>query len=97
MSALSVEDNSEEHKPKPILTLRQTQVLHLLEYGLRNKEIAYRMKVTEATVKLHVGQVMKRLGATNRTMAVLYAQRLGLTSNVKFDPDAIGGSLSAPH
>lgn len=57
------------------LTPRQTHVLHLLQEGFANKVIATKLGMTESTVKVHVRQIMKRLGATNRTEAALLAQR----------------------
>jgi len=57
------------------LTPRQTHVLELLCEGLPNKLIAARLGMTESTVKVHVRQIMKRLGATNRTEAAILAQR----------------------
>jgi len=59
------------------LTPRQTHVLHLLQEGFPNKVIAARLGMTESTVKVHVRQIMRRLGAKNRTEAALLAQRLG--------------------
>lgn len=57
------------------LTPRQTNVLHLLQEGFPNKVIATRLGMTESTVKVHVRQIMRRLGAKNRTEAALLAQR----------------------
>ena len=57
------------------LSPRQTHVLLLLQEGLANKVIATRLGMTESTVKVHVRQIMRRLGANNRTEAALLAQR----------------------
>lgn len=57
------------------LTPRQTHVLHLLREGHANKVIATKLGMTESTVKVHVRQIMRRLGASNRTEAALLAQR----------------------
>jgi len=57
------------------LTPRQTHVLHLLQEGHANKVIATKLGMTESTVKVHVRQIMRRLGANNRTEAALLAQR----------------------
>lgn len=59
------------------LTPRQIQVLNLLGRGLSNKQIAYDMSVSEATVKLHINALLKNLDVDNRTQAVINAQRLG--------------------
>jgi DNA-binding NarL/FixJ family response regulator len=57
------------------LTPRQTHVLQLLQEGHANKVIASKLGMTESTVKVHVRQIMRRLGANNRTEAALLAQR----------------------
>jgi DNA-binding NarL/FixJ family response regulator len=47
----------------------------MLTQGLLNKQIAYELSVTEATVKAHVTAIMRKLGVSNRTQAVtLYSQ-----------------------
>ena len=60
------------------LTPREVEVLGLISRGLRNKEIAERLFVTERTVKFHVGQILAKLGAGNRTEAARIAARRGL-------------------
>lgn len=60
------------------LTERQREVLALLARGLVNKEIARTLDLAEATVKMHITAIMKLLGVSNRTQAVLAAQRLHL-------------------
>ena len=55
---------------------RQLAVLQLLAHGKPNKEIAIALRMDESTVKSHVGLIMRRLGAANRTQAALYARRL---------------------
>ena len=59
------------------LTKRQNEVLHLLAQGKSNKQIAYEIGVSEATVKLHINALLRVLGATNRTQAVITAQKIG--------------------
>jgi len=61
------------------LTMRQRQVLELLGLGITNKEIATRLRIAEATVKLHVHHILRALGVNNRTEAAL------LTRGVAFD------------
>lgn len=53
------------------LTKRQIQVLACLKRARSNKEIARELDMSEATVKVHVRQVMRKLGATNRTHAAV--------------------------
>jgi DNA-binding NarL/FixJ family response regulator len=58
----------------PNLTQRQTEVLDRLRFGRSNKHIARELNMQEATVKVHVRQIMRKLGAANRTQAALLAQ-----------------------
>lgn len=60
------------------LTNRQSQVLELVAQGMSNKQIAYEIGVSEATVKLHINALLRAVGATNRTQAVITAQKMGL-------------------
>jgi DNA-binding NarL/FixJ family response regulator len=50
----------------------------MLSSGLLNKQIAWELGVSEATIKAHMTAIMQKLGATNRTQAVVLAQRLSL-------------------
>jgi DNA-binding NarL/FixJ family response regulator len=62
--------------PKPsALTLRQQEVLRLLELGRSNKEIARTLALSESTVKIHLAAIFRLLGARNRTEAVVNAGR----------------------
>lgn len=61
-----------------MLTNRQSQVLELVAKGMSNKQIAFEMGVSEATVKLHINALLRSIGATNRTQAVVIAQKMGL-------------------
>lgn len=56
------------------LTTRQCDVLERLRYGKSNKHIARELNMQEATVKVHVRQIMRKLGAANRTQVALLAQ-----------------------
>ena len=60
------------------LTNRQFEVLTYLAQGLSNKQIAYQLSVSEATVKLHINALLRSLKATNRTQAVIKAQKMGI-------------------
>ena len=60
------------------LTVRQSEVLLHLSDGLSNKQIAYEMSVSEATVKLHINALLRNLRVENRTKAVVTAQRMGI-------------------
>jgi DNA-binding NarL/FixJ family response regulator len=59
-------------------TEREARVLRLLARGLQNKQIASELGITERTAKFHVGRIMHKLGAANRTEAVTLAARQGL-------------------
>jgi DNA-binding NarL/FixJ family response regulator len=61
------------------LTQRQRQVLKLMAQGKTNKDISRELCVSENTVKVHVTAILKALGVSNRTQAVLMAQKLGLS------------------
>lgn len=60
------------------LTARQTQVLRHLGEGLSNKVIAYRMGVSEKTIKAHVTGVLRAMAAVDRASAVQSARAAGL-------------------
>lgn len=53
------------------LTSRQGEVLRLLRQGQSNKRIARELHMSESTVKVHIRQIMRKLGASNRTQAAL--------------------------
>ena len=58
------------------LTRQQRRVLMLLSDGKPNKQIAFELAVTEATVKAHLSQIFRKLGVRSRTQAVITARRL---------------------
>lgn len=65
----------------PNLTPRELEVLQLLGQGDRNKDIARKLHIVERTVKIHVGNILSKLNASNRTEAVTTAIKLGLLNN----------------
>ena len=77
MLGKNLDDTPAKGKGK-MLTNRQSQVLGLVAKGMSNKQIAYEMGVSEATVKLHINALLRAIGATNRTQAVIIAQKMGL-------------------
>jgi DNA-binding NarL/FixJ family response regulator len=60
------------------LTPQQVRVLMMLSEGLLNKQIAYELSVSEATVKAHVSAILQKLGVESRTQAVIAASRIEL-------------------
>jgi DNA-binding NarL/FixJ family response regulator len=58
------------------LTPQQVRVLMMLSEGLLNKQIAYELGVSEATIKAHVSAILQKLEVENRTKAVLVAARI---------------------
>ncbi|MEL6966106.1 MAG: response regulator transcription factor [Pseudomonadota bacterium] len=59
------------------LTPQQTRVLSMIAQGLLNKQIAYELSVSEATVKAHVSAVLQKLNVDSRTQAVIALGKLG--------------------
>jgi DNA-binding NarL/FixJ family response regulator len=58
------------------LTPQQVRVLMMLREGLLNKQIAYQLGVSEATIKAHVSAILTKLGVGSRTQAVIAAGRI---------------------
>jgi DNA-binding NarL/FixJ family response regulator len=58
------------------LTPQQVRVLMMLSQGLLNKQIAYELGVSEATVKAHVSAILQKLGVESRTQAVILAAKI---------------------
>ena len=58
------------------LTPQQVRVLMMLSQGLLNKQIAYELNVSEATVKAHVSAILQKLGVESRTQAVILAAKI---------------------
>jgi DNA-binding NarL/FixJ family response regulator len=67
-----------ENLPRPGLTTREVEVLQSVAAGLRNKEIAYHLGVSEATINAHVKHILEKLNASDRTHAVTTALRRGI-------------------
>jgi DNA-binding NarL/FixJ family response regulator len=62
------------------LTPQQVRVLMMLSGGLLNKQIAYELSVSEATVKAHVSAILTKLNVDSRTQAVIAASRIAGTA-----------------
>ncbi|MFC0120208.1 LuxR C-terminal-related transcriptional regulator [Pseudoalteromonas xiamenensis] len=77
VAAITVEDK-ELAQQVASLTPQQYKVLQYLHEGLLNKQIAYELNISEATVKAHITAIFRKLGVYNRTQAVLIASKLQL-------------------
>jgi DNA-binding NarL/FixJ family response regulator len=79
---LSVSDDhetSELLRRLASLTPQQVRVLMMVSEGLLNKQIAYELGVSEATVKAHVSAILQKLGVDSRTQAVITASKIGVS------------------
>jgi two-component system NarL family response regulator len=63
---------------QPVLTPRETEVVQLIAKGLRNKEIAVALNVTEETAKMHVKNILSKLNVNDRSAVVAVAVRRGI-------------------
>ena len=68
------------HSEEGILTKREVEVLKLLAEGLFNKEIAYKLLISEKTVKNHVSNIFKKIDVSDRTQAAVYAIKNNIVS-----------------
>ncbi|MBN9987706.1 response regulator transcription factor, partial [Rhizobium laguerreae] len=59
------------------LTPQQSRVLAMLAEGLLNKQIAYELGVSEATIKAHVSAILLKLNVDSRTQAVIQLGKIG--------------------
>ena len=72
---LQLEDNDRAVRLSS-LTPQQFRVLRMVSEGQLNKQIAYELNISEATVKSHVSAILQKLGVNSRTQAVILATRL---------------------
>ncbi|MGR5178050.1 response regulator transcription factor [Vibrio parahaemolyticus] len=68
--------NSDLEERLATLTPQQYKVLGMLSDGLLNKQIAYDLNVSEATIKAHMTAIFRKLGVKNRTQAVILLQQM---------------------
>lgn len=69
-----------EHTQKS-LTNRQIDIIKCIAEGLSNKQIAYKLNLTEGTIKVHITVILKILNVKNRTSAVIEAAKRGYISD----------------
>ena len=70
------------------LTPQQFRVLGMIAEGMLNKQIAFELGVSEATIKAHMTAIMRKLGVSNRTQVALCASQLAL------DPGAVASNVA---
>ena len=74
-AARAVVSARHERSPMKELTDRELDVLRLVGKGLGNKQVAWRLGISEKTVKAHMTNIFARIGVDDRTQAALWAQR----------------------
>lgn len=75
-----ITSNTAEHTQKG-LTERQIDIIRCIAEGLSNKQIAYKLNLTEGTVKVHITVILKILNVKNRTSAIIEAAKRGYISD----------------
>ena len=73
---------AEERRRYESLTKREREVMRLVVSGLLNKQIAGELGSSEVTVKMHRGQVMRKMKAQSLVQLVRMAQKIGITSEI---------------
>src|SRR5690606_1945629 len=76
MSLGGDDDHTALMKRLATLTPQQVRVLMMLSDGLMNKQIAFELNISEATVKAHVSAILQKLDVDSRTQAVIAASRI---------------------
>jgi FixJ family two-component response regulator len=77
--------NSEMRARYESLTPRERQIMSLVTAGLMNKEVGCTIGISEMTVKIHRGQVMRKMGTKSLANLVLVAEKLGIRGQDKMD------------
>ena len=80
VGAVAITPSTAATGPRISFTQRQRQVLNLASEGHANKEIAYRLGISEGTVKTHLAAVMRALSVNNRVQMLREAEKLGLVN-----------------
>ncbi|WP_051305944.1 LuxR C-terminal-related transcriptional regulator [Desulfogranum mediterraneum] len=73
LEAVRSEKNGKYSLDEPLLTKRETEILYLIVAGFSNQNIADKLVISSNTVKTHVSNLYKKIDATNRVQAVLWA------------------------
>lgn len=81
LAAAPSKENSELVTRLATLTPQQVRVLMMLGEGLLNKQIAFKLGVSEATIKAHVSAILQKLGVDSRTQAVIAIGKIGAATD----------------
>ena len=73
-AAVTLLPGRRDDDPAAALSIREREVLQLTTKGLANKQIARALGISEQTVKVHLGNVFRRIGVADRTSAALWAR-----------------------
>jgi DNA-binding NarL/FixJ family response regulator len=73
LDRLLAREAAKQKSPHP-LSRREIELVRLVAQGLRNKEVAFRLGITEGTVKIHLHRIFEKLDVTNRIELVNYAR-----------------------
>jgi DNA-binding NarL/FixJ family response regulator len=73
--------NIDNHKGMPLLTRREEDVVRLVADGLKNREIAQKLKVKEHSIRNYIYRIFEKLGVSNRVELILYVFSHRETSN----------------
>jgi DNA-binding NarL/FixJ family response regulator len=76
--SLDVANELDKRRSQPMLTARELQVMELLAQGLRNREIAERLGISEDTIQVHIRGIFTKFNVHDRTAAVAVATRRGI-------------------
>lgn len=82
VARLSKECKTQSNTARPDLTLRQQQLVGLVAKGLTNKEIAFRLNLSEYTVRNHIHRILKQVDAGSRSEAVELVIAHGYSVNI---------------
>lgn len=80
LASAPADDNTELISRLATLTPQQVRVLMMLGEGLLNKQIAFKLGVSEATIKAHVSAILQKLGVDSRTQAVIAIGKIGASA-----------------
>jgi FixJ family two-component response regulator len=86
--------NSDERARFVLLTLRERQIMALVAGGLMNKQVAGKLGISERTVKIHRGSVMRKMRAKSLADLVMIAENLGIRGQE--EPEKLGLDKSDP-